>query len=265
METNNETPKRRLEDVTPAETIDWSAPGAPAVPAAAGNAKQEKPRVAPVAVFEGYDGDTGEPIVKLLGEVQPGAKLYLGSLVPSPVPPVPAPAPQAQPLIGRLLDEFSELPVLWGLNEPGALVRHSDVFKMLVAAGKAQAAPAVPVNAAPSDDEWPTPADLLAEHLENIAEQWTECIYDAPGEMIDIGASLRREFAKLDLAHLARHAQPTDRDAVLEEAAAHITRGNEQVRSNGWVDAANERARCAAAIRALKSGSTTEGAGNGEG
>jgi len=32
MDTNNETPKRRLEDVTPAATIDWTAPGAPAVP-----------------------------------------------------------------------------------------------------------------------------------------------------------------------------------------------------------------------------------------
>jgi len=43
------------------------------------------------------------------------------------------------------------------------------------------------------------------------------------------------------------------RDDALEEAAKHITQGNEQVRDNGWVDAANERARCAAAIRALKS------------
>jgi hypothetical protein len=42
------------------------------------------------------------------------------------------------------------------------------------------------------------------------------------------------------------------RDAALEEAATHITKGNEQVRDNGWIDAANERARCAQAIRALK-------------
>ena len=50
---------------------------------------------------------------------------------------VAVPLPAGQPMIGKLLDQFSELPVLWGLNEPGALVRHSDVFKMLVAAGKA--------------------------------------------------------------------------------------------------------------------------------
>lgn len=31
---NNETPKRRIEDKTPAETIAWDKPGAPAVPAA---------------------------------------------------------------------------------------------------------------------------------------------------------------------------------------------------------------------------------------
>jgi hypothetical protein len=55
-----------------------------------------------------------------------------------PASPAKAASPPAgQPMIGKLLDQFSELPVLWGLNEPGALVRHSDVFKMLVAAGKA--------------------------------------------------------------------------------------------------------------------------------
>jgi hypothetical protein len=53
-----------------------------------------------------------------------------------------APLPASQPMIGKLLDQFSELPVLWGLNEPGALVRHGDVFKMLVAAGKAEQAQA---------------------------------------------------------------------------------------------------------------------------
>ncbi|MFS2027110.1 hypothetical protein [Massilia sp. CT11-137] len=62
-----------------------------------------------------------------------------------------APAvPEQVPAIGRLLDEFSALPVLWGLNEPGALVRHSDVFKMLVAAGKTYlAAPSAAAPAAP--------------------------------------------------------------------------------------------------------------------
>jgi hypothetical protein len=59
-------------------------------------------------------------------------------------------ARQAQaetPPIGKLLDEFSALPVLWGLNEPGALLRHSDVFKMLVNAGKTYLAPVAPAGA----------------------------------------------------------------------------------------------------------------------
>jgi hypothetical protein len=63
-------------------------------------------------------------------------------LAAAPVPPVPAPVEKS--IIGKLLDDFSELPVLWGLNEPGALMRHSDVFKMLVAAGKSM--PATPVE-----------------------------------------------------------------------------------------------------------------------
>ncbi|OIJ42012.1 hypothetical protein [Massilia timonae] len=46
----------------------------------------------------------------------------------------------SQPLIGKLLDQLSGMPVLWGLGEPGALVRHGDVFKMLIDAGKAERA-----------------------------------------------------------------------------------------------------------------------------
>ena len=53
--------------------------------------------------------------------------------------PLPAAAPQ--PIIGRLMDQISALPVLWGLNEPGALLRNSDVFRVLVAAGREQATP----------------------------------------------------------------------------------------------------------------------------
>lgn len=52
--------------------------------------------------------------------------------------PLPAAAPQ--PIIGRLMDQISALPALWGLNEPGALLRNIDVFRVLVAAGREQAA-----------------------------------------------------------------------------------------------------------------------------
>jgi hypothetical protein len=41
------------------------------------------------------------------------------------------------------------------------------------------------------------------------------------------------------------------RRAALEEAAAEITKGISQVKENGWTDCANERLRCADAIRAL--------------
>lgn len=54
--------------------------------------------------------------------------------------------PQAQTLIGKLLDDFSALPVLWGLNEPGALVRHGDIFRIIVDAGKAFAAAPAPAQ-----------------------------------------------------------------------------------------------------------------------
>lgn len=60
------------------------------------------------------------------------------------------PAAQAdQAIIGKLLDRFSEIEHLWGLNEPGALVRHRDVFNLIVAVGKAAAAPLPAAQAVP--------------------------------------------------------------------------------------------------------------------
>lgn len=41
---------------------------------------------------------------------------------------------------GKLLDEITALPVLWGLNEPGALLRHSDVSKVITNAAKSATA-----------------------------------------------------------------------------------------------------------------------------
>jgi len=77
--------------------------------------------------------------------------------------PLPAAAPQR--IIGRLMDQISALPVLWGLNEPGALLRNSDVFRVLVAAGREQAAiAAAPVQnvAMPNAPAFPVPSD---EHI----------------------------------------------------------------------------------------------------
>lgn len=65
------------------------------------------------------------------------------SPLPTAAPQAPADGPtatsQPQPIIGRLMDQISALPVLWGLNEPGALLRNSDVLRVLAAAGREQA------------------------------------------------------------------------------------------------------------------------------
>lgn len=50
------------------------------------------------------------------------------------------PAAREQNVIGKLMDDISALPVLWGLNEPGALLRNSDVFRVMAAAGREQSA-----------------------------------------------------------------------------------------------------------------------------
>jgi hypothetical protein len=54
-----------------------------------------------------------------------------------------------------------------------------------------------------------------------------------------------------DLLGFARAIEQASSRAALEDAANHITRGIDGVKQNGWIDAANERLRCADAIRAL--------------
>lgn len=59
----------------------------------------------------------------------------------------------AQPIIGQLMDQISALPVLWGMGEPGALLRTRDVFRVLAEAGRALAvAPAQSAAAAAQGD-----------------------------------------------------------------------------------------------------------------
>ncbi len=69
--------------------------------------------------------------------------------------PVSATVAPPHPIVGRLMDQISALPVLWGLNEPGALLRNSDVFRVLVAAGREQAA----LAAAPAQAQEPVACD----------------------------------------------------------------------------------------------------------
>lgn len=61
----------------------------------------------------------------------------------------------------------------------------------------------VPVDAAPTPES--QPAALTQAQIDRIADSWDGCMYDAPGEFIDIGASLRR--APADLSNLVPTAQ----------------------------------------------------------
>ena len=87
-------------------------------------------------------------------------------------------APADQSIIGKLLDGFSEIEHLWGLNEPGALVRHRDVFNLIVAVGKA-ADPA-------------SPTDAPADHAEKIDAARYRYLR---GSATDIGNVIDKEFA----------------------------------------------------------------------
>lgn len=129
------------------------------------------------------------------------------------------PAPQAvpsetrQPIIGRLMDAISNLPVLWGLNEPGALLRNSDVQKVLVEVGKEYAAV---TQAAPSEPvAWWRTAVICNDAGYAIGLDEPEFRRDAetPGDDID------GVWYPLYAAPLAAQQSPADaRDAALEEA-----------------------------------------------
>lgn len=58
----------------------------------------------------------------------------------------------------------------------------------------------------PDGERWPAGTKLYTEvpagpltqaQIDHIGEQWDDCMYDAPGMMIDIGASIRAELAKI--------------------------------------------------------------------
>ena len=140
--------------------------------------------------------------------------------------PLPAIAPQApadgqtassppQPIIGRLMDQISALPVLWGLNEPGALLRNSDVLRVLVAAGREQAALATtPVQPVAVPEGW---ALVPAEPTEDMMH----AAQDVPAPR-PYGAVYR---AMLAAAPAASAAQDDAKDAgrlAIEEKAQEI-------------------------------------------
>lgn len=63
----------------------------------------------------------------------------IGEKIAAAIRALPVSGHAGQPLIGKLMDEISQLPHLFpdGCKEPGALLRQSDVQRVLVAASKA--------------------------------------------------------------------------------------------------------------------------------
>ena len=138
-----------------------------------------------------------------------------------------------------------------------------------------------------AQEDWPNAAELLAEKLDNIAEQWAECMYDAPFALIDIGAALRTEFAKLNLSAIEQEVQrrcraqrtnndsgKVSRDEVLDEVADMLEASND---SSGDAAAYDQRemtmyeqereqaiAFCVGKVRALKSPPVSPGVQNEE-
>ena len=120
-----------------------------------------------------------------------------------PVATKPAAAPADRATVLREVEAVIEQAISDMLTKKGQVAGATfclDAVRAMLAATPAASTPAAPAEQVASDDGWPTPADLLAEALDNIAEQWTECMYEASSGDIDIGASLRAEFAKLNLA-----------------------------------------------------------------
>lgn len=70
----------------------------------------------------------------------------------APVPAAQEGAQPKQPIIGRLLDELMSAEFLWGLNEPGALMRERDVTRIVLAVGKEYGLLTVPAMEAPSHE-----------------------------------------------------------------------------------------------------------------
>jgi hypothetical protein len=129
-------------------------------------------------------------------------------------------------------------------------------------------------TARPTDDElWDATLrdrDQYHEWADKLAEAISKHFDAYIGEHSNTNCPWAEALEAIEAAPIARQAQPTDRDAVLEEAAECLDLMSD---SSGDAAAYDKReqntyelerehaiAACAAAIRALKSGSTTEGA-----
>lgn len=145
--------------------------------------------------------------------------------------PLPAAAPQ--PIIGRLMDQISALPVLWGLNEPGALLRNSDVFRVLAAAGREHAS--IAATQAPQAAAKDTCAEMRAlcsacGGTGDVNRADGKCL----GECTCIHGQAQRQALQADSKHPAPCArsceapafqnQLRERDARIAELEAQLVR-----------------------------------------
>ena len=137
----------------------------------------------------------------------------------------PAPAGTAvatfQPIIGRLMDQISALPVLWGLNEPGALLRNSDVFRVLTAAGREQEASAQAQE--PVAKTLVGRDDAYADAIEDIAHALAQELEDAALDRNDLVTVNRAKLALIAQRVLAKAgAAPMQSVAVRDDWRAAI-------------------------------------------
>jgi hypothetical protein len=77
------------------------------------------------------------------------------------------------------------------------------------------------MNGRPATPAPAAPQAVQAQVLEQIAQSWDGCTFDAPGEMMNIGEALRRQFKQLATATEAREAAAEEaRDRMREKFEA---------------------------------------------
>jgi hypothetical protein len=239
---NNEIPKRRLEDHTPDAKIDWTAPGAPAVPAAPATRCTPLRAVASMSVSAEGFSFFATPAAKQLEH----GHYMLSALGAEPRPaaaPAPGSAISGADMAQRLRRDHGR-----GITHP----HHThlcDICKETAASAAqpeaaAPAAPAVTVSPAPRVEE----QTLTIETIVQLIDEHTDRDF---GLIVEPFARAIERKVRSDLA---RQAQPTDRDAVLEEAAKEMNR------VPMWSNCSILISEAQSAIRALKGKSGSEGA-----
>lgn len=158
----------------------------------------------------------------------------------------------AQGILGKLMDEMSQLPHLFpdGCQEPGALLRQSDVQRVLVDASKFAARLSKPT------------AQGTAESIDSIADELEQEAMNYEGDFADTVRGCAEA-----LRHIATYAHaPAGRDAIRnawekaaqavgERAAGHYRAGNYELQ--------DECLQCASMLRDMKP-AASHGAVEGE-